>query len=94
MMIKVATGFYIRAEKITFIGLNETVSVKNRLKALKEKKHFLDLTKNQKIKAIIFYEQADGEYGIASPLTCETIIGKINNPISSINPNTKKRKDD
>lgn len=76
-MIKVATGFYIPATNITFIGnTNTTKSIKEKIKFLVENHRFLDLTKGKKIKSVIFYSASDGEHGVYSPLACETIISK------------------
>lgn len=76
-MIKVATGFFIPTEEIVFVGVNETLSVKRKVKALKEKGNFFSLEKNKRIKSIIFYIHGGTEYGVSSPLACETILLKM-----------------
>lgn len=77
-MIRVGIGFYIPADKISFVGVNETVAVKRKIKKMKEQGLFLDLSRNKKTKSIIFYTDSAGiEHGVASTFEVNTILAKI-----------------
>lgn len=94
-MIKVATGYYIPATNITFIGATPTLSIRQKIKYLIKEHRFIDLSKGKKIKSIIFYSSIDGEHGIYSPFACETIITKYNEEMIKIRNNIGiKGKDD
>jgi len=77
-LIRVGVGFYIPANNISFVGVNETIAIKRKIKKLKSEERFLDLSRNKKTKAIVFYTDSSGvEHGIASTFEVDTILKKI-----------------
>lgn len=83
MMVKVATGVSVASDKISLVGVYEGACLRKRVKVLNEQGRFLNLTRGKKVKSVILYEQGGLEYGIFSPLACDTIIGKINEASSN-----------